>query len=235
MGNKIVGSVLVTSAPTDKIIVDRSGQFREMLVSSVGINHIELTSTVAGLKTYTLYRSADTSSVFGTIEVQDGLDGSDGTGLDIPDYDNSKEYKKNNTILDDDGYVYRFINSTPTSGQKPVNNVGVINGAYWQRLFIGQTGQIETLISDSITTNAAEYLVDTTTNPITLTVSGACNAITISDYGNTWTDTNFLTVTVGADSFEFKKNQSGIEYKFRRIGAKFRVSGSDNTVIWGNV
>ncbi len=229
MANKIVGAEITDSAPTDKIIVARSGQLREMLVSAIGLHRVELTSEDAGLKTYTIYRSADDSTPFGTFEVQDGANG---TGISINDYSGITPYVKGEVVIDDDGYAYRYISPTSLPGSKP-QTAGVIHPR-WERLFIGQEGQAEVITSDATAANANEYFADTTLAVLTLTNPAAVKSFVVEDYDDTWKNNTF-TVDIGTDQFEFGIQQSGVRYTFRRIGAQFRASGTDGSVLWGNV
>ncbi len=229
MAEKIVGAILPTSLPTDLLLVNRDGDLNEMLASALGIDHIAQTDITDGLRTYTLYRSADDSVIFGTIQIQDGTDA---TGLAIPNYSAGQEYFTNDCVIDDDTYVYRLVSLTSATGSKPQSG-GVID-PLWERLFVGQEGQAVAINSSATAANANEYFADTTSSAFTLTIPAAVKSFVVEDYDDTWKH-NAFTVDIGTDQFEFNIQQTGVRYTFRRIGTQFRVSGTDGSVLWGNV
>ena len=128
---QVVGPVLNQVNAGDLMFVDRGGALNEMLVSSISIDHVALTADVGGTKTYTLYRSTDSSVVFGTFDVTDGKDGS---GSSWPDYNAGTIYQKHQMVVDDDLRGYRCV-ADGTSATKPQAG-GVVNSA-WELINIG--------------------------------------------------------------------------------------------------
>ncbi len=119
MANKIVGAVVTDPVSTDMLIINRGGNLNEMLVNAVGVDHVEFTSETDGVRLYTMYRSADTTTPFGTFTVTNGVDGA---GNAIPDWAIGTTFAQNSTVMFN-GFLCRCT-ATTSVGNQPFTLAG---------------------------------------------------------------------------------------------------------------
>lgn len=122
---------VVASADDQQLIVRLpNGDLRQVTMDTIRIDNVQLTNTVDQTKTYTIWGDAAQTINKGTFDVLDGLDGA---GNSIPDYQAGATYEIGATAVDDDGFVYRA--TAQTIGNKP--KTGDTVHASWELINLG--------------------------------------------------------------------------------------------------
>lgn len=94
---------------------------------------------------------------------------------------------------------------------------------------------IKVLTAGELLMDGVDYYIDASGGPITLTIDSNLNSITLTDYGNTWTDTNFVDLVVGTDTIRFGIGQAAQRFSIIRVGGIFRAYGTDSVIAEGTV
>ncbi|NRA77879.1 MAG: hypothetical protein HRU18_06700 [Pseudoalteromonas sp.] len=131
MAAEVVGALLAAALATDRFLVIRAGEYRELLMSAVGIDH-QTQATLDGVTTVRFWRSTDESVQFGQDLVIN--QGTNGTGGSLPAYQGGQEYSLD-IMVRFEGIVWVYVNATPSTGNAP-RTADVIH-ANWERVQIG--------------------------------------------------------------------------------------------------
>ena len=114
---KQVQGIKTVPIDADTLIIKDSADgdnLKEITLWNLNIDNVQLTATVNDTKTYTIWWNSGRTINKWTLTV---VDGADGSGNMMPDYQSGTQYEIWEVVVDDDGFVYRA--TAQTTGNKP--------------------------------------------------------------------------------------------------------------------
>ena len=84
--------------------------------------------------------------------------------------------------------------------------------------------------------DSRDYYINTTAGPLVFTVAATINDFTLTDFQETWTDTNYVELNFGTDQVRFSSSQKSQTFKVVRFGTTFRVhDGTGKLLATGSI